>query len=137
MKKGSMSQKADLLRAEALLDALLGTAELADETGLDDASLLHVPGQSGLAGLYQGEEAILGLLRRMEDLTDRSLRFSPSRVLTENDQTVVVFGHTRGARGETPLDTGTVHILCLREGIVREIRTFHENQAGVDEFWAE
>ena len=49
--------------AQALYDALVGKDVLADEVVVDEASLLQVPGRSGLAGQYQGGEAILGLLR--------------------------------------------------------------------------
>ena len=46
---------------------------------LDDASVLRVPGFSGLAGDYQGREAIVGLLRRMAAATDGTLRFEVRR----------------------------------------------------------
>ena len=42
---------------------------------LDDASVLKVPGLSGLGGDYQGREAIVGLLRQMAAATDGTLRF--------------------------------------------------------------
>ena len=48
---------------------------------LDDASVLRVPGSSGLGGDYQGREAIVGLLRRMAAATDGTLRFEVQRTL--------------------------------------------------------
>ena len=45
--------------AQALWDALVHDRVAAAEAVLDDASLLHIPGRSGLAGQYQGGEAIL------------------------------------------------------------------------------
>lgn len=130
-----MSQQSISVLADGLLETVFGTRSCRAGAVLDGATLLHVPGRSGLSGLYQGEEAILGLLRRMEQLTDQSLRFKPSRVLTRNEQTIVLFGHTLGARGEALLDTDTVHVFCLGDGTLREILTFYEHQELVDEFW--
>ena len=123
--------------AQAFHDALLGKDVPAAEAVLDDGSLLHIAGRSGLAGEYQGEEAILGLLERMAQLTDVTLQFSPSRVINTDDQAIVLCGHSSGTRGGRRLDADAVHILSLRGGRVREIWVFHQNQDQVDDFWSE
>jgi ketosteroid isomerase-like protein len=130
-----MSQ--DVLMAQAFHDALLGKDAPAAEAVLDDASLLHIAGTSGLAGEYHGEEAILGLLERMAQLTDATLQFSVSRVLTADDQAIVLCGHSSGTRRGKRLDADAVHVLSLRGGRVREIWVFHQNQDQVDDFWSE
>ena len=94
-------------------------------------------GRSGLAGEYHGEEAILGLLERMAQLTGATLQFKPSRVLTTDDQAIVLCGQSSGTRGGKRLDADAVHILSLRGGRVREIWVFHQNQDQVDDFWSE
>ena len=121
--------------AQALYDALVGKDVLADEVVVDEASLLQVPGRSGLAGQYQGGEAILGLPRRMAELTDGTLRFNPSRVLTADDHTIVVLGRASAARQGRRLDADEVHVLSLRDGKVREIWVYHQHQDHVDAFW--
>ena len=123
--------------AQAFHDALLGKDTPAAEAVLDDASLLHIAGRSGLAGEYHGEEAILGLLERMAQLTDATLQFKPSRVITTDDQAIVLCGQSSGTRGGKRLDADAVHILSLRGGRVREIWVFHQNQDQVDDFWSE
>lgn len=120
---------------QALCDVLAGEGEAAAEAVLDDASLLHMPGRSGLAGQYQGGDAILGLLRRMAELTDGSIRFSPSAVLTANDKAIVMHGRTNATRRGKRLDTDEVHVLSLRAGKVQEMWIYHQNQDQVDDFW--
>ena len=127
----------DVHLAQAFHNALLGKDAPAVEAVLDDASLLHIAGRSGLAGEYHGEEAILGLLKRMEQLTDSTLEFSSSRVLTADDRTIVLCGYSSGTRRGKCLDADAVHILSLRAGRVREIWVFHQNQDQVDDFWSE
>ena len=131
-----MAQKADVHMAHAWYDAFLGTDVPAVEEVLDEASLLHLPGRSGLAGEYQGEEAILGLLERMVQLTDGTLQFRSSGVITADGQTIVLCGQTHATRGGKELDTEEVHVLSLRDGKIRELWIFHQNQDQVDEFWS-
>jgi len=130
-----MAQEFGIRMAEALCAALAGKQVDAAEALLGVGSLLHVPGRSGLAGQYQGGEAILGLARRMADLTSGTLQFSSSRVLTADDQAIVLFGRVNATRHGTRLDTDVVHVFTLRNGEIREIWILHENQDHVDEFW--
>jgi hypothetical protein len=104
---------------------------------LDDASLLRIAGRSGLAGEYQGQEAILGLFERMGQLTNGTYGFSSSRVLTSDDRAIVVWGHSSATRRGKYLDADAVHVFSLRGNRVREIWIFHQNQDQVDEFWTD
>ena len=130
-----MAQNSDARQARALYGAFLAREVPAAAVVLDDASLLHVPGSSGLAGDYQGREAILGLLKRMAELTEGTLQFSLSKVLTEDDRAIVLLGRASATRKRKRLDTDVVHVLSLRDGRVRDIWIFHQNQDHVDEFW--
>jgi len=122
--------------AQALYDAIAGKGVAAAEAVLDEASLLHLSGRSGLAGQYQGGDAILGLLRRMAKLTAGTLRFRPSRVLTADERAIIVCGHASATRQGRRLDTEEVHVFSLRDGKVREIWILHEDQDRINEFWA-
>ena len=68
-------------------------------------------------------------------LLDGTLRFNPSRVLTADDHTIVVLGRASAARQGRRLDADEVHVLSLRDGKVREIWVYHQNQDHVDAFW--
>lgn len=57
------------------------------------------------------------------------------RVLTADDQPIVLCGHARATRRGKELDTDEVHVLSLRDGKIRELWIFHQNQNHVDEFW--
>ena len=115
--------------------------ELAAATGhsatlaLDDAAVLHVPGRSGVSGVYQGREAILQFLERMADLTYGTLRFVPTRTFSTDDEMLVVCGHASAQRQTRQLDTGTAYVVLLREGSVREMWLAHQDQASFDDFW--
>jgi ketosteroid isomerase-like protein len=109
---------------------------LAARAAFDHASVLRVPGNSGLAGLYQGKDAILGLCERISHLTDETLQFTPSRVIFEDDQAMVVYGREHGIRRGCELDTDSIHIVLLRGRRIAEVWVFHEHQDRVDEFWA-
>lgn len=115
--------------------ALTGEDRWSARDLFDAASLLHVPGRSGLAGQYQGGEAILGLLDHMLELTGGTLRFLPTRVLSSETH-AILWGHLRATRLSAHLATKAVHVLSLRSGTVRDIWMFHEHQDLVDEFWA-
>lgn len=131
-----MSARSTLRVAELLREALKEDDLLAAQAAIDDASLLRMPGTSGLAGHYQGRDAIVGLYERMTRLTNGTLQFTPSRVIAENDQAMVVYGREHAIRQDRELDTDAIHIVLLRGRRVGELWVLHENQARVDEFWA-
>lgn len=120
---------------EILYRALAGVDGSTTPELLDDGTLLHVPGRSGVAGQYQGRGAILGLLRDLTELTEGTLRFIPSGTFTADDQMIVVCGHSSASRQTKRLDTGTACVVLLRNGRVREMWLAHQDQADFDDFW--
>ena len=102
---------------------------------LDEASVFHFPGGTGLAGAYQGWAAILGLLERLMDLTDGTLEFVPGRSLGRGGDTSAFVTTARGARRGKRLETTAVHVLTRRGNCVRELWLLHPDQQRVDEFW--
>jgi ketosteroid isomerase-like protein len=124
------------LAVERWCDALAAKDLQAVAPALDDASVLHLPGRSGLAGRYQGSDAIVGVLTRMALLTNGTLETSPERVLAATDHTIVVLGRAGGEREGRRLQADAVYILTFRGDTVRDIWVFYENQAHVDAFWA-
>jgi hypothetical protein len=69
---------------------------------LDDASVLRVPGSSGLAGDYQGREAIIGLLRHLAAATDGTLRYEVRCVLMPHPEALRIEGRMSGTRNGSP-----------------------------------
>ncbi len=120
------------MRYEALLAGDISAASVV----LDDATVLHVPGRSGLAGDYQGQEAILGVLGRMAEYTHDTLRLGSPRLVTEDDHVLVLQGHMSATATKTQLDTDVIHALSLRGDKIQEVWLFSLNQDDFDEFWA-
>jgi hypothetical protein len=122
--------------AQIFYEALDGRHEATASAFLDDVSLLHVSGGSGLAGDYQGEEAILGLLGRMAGLTDGTLRCGASRRETRADGTIVVRGSLVAVRHGRKLDTAVEVKVNINEGTVREVRVTDLHEPAFDDFWS-
>lgn len=123
--------------ATGLLAQLLGNATLDAEAVLDAASVLHFPGRSGLAGQYQGRQAVVALLQRLAELTAGTIEFAPQRVAAASGEAVVLISRLRACRLGKRLDVETVHVVAKRGGTVRELWLFHPDQSRVDEFWNE
>ena len=117
-----------------LLDGLIGLGGDSQEV-LDDASVFHFPGKSGLSGTYQGRAAIVGLLEKLGQVTDGTLEFVPERIVGRGSDTVVVLTRSRATRRGKHLDAAAIHVLSRRGDAVRELWLLHPDQQRVDEFW--
>lgn len=135
MQKKHTTQLPVVQPAEAVC-AALGHGKSEATAGLDEASVLHVPGESGLAGDYHGGDAILALIGRMAELTDGTLRYEPSRHLDDRCQRVILRGRATAMRKGKRLDTEVELLITMRRGRMREIWISHSDQDQVDDFWA-
>ena len=131
-----MEQTSDEHIARALYQALDGQRTHALAAFLDDASLLHVSGESGLAGDYQGQEAILGLLRRMGELTGGTLRYGESSMTADAGGAVVLQGRVAAGRRGRRLKATARIAVTLEDGVLREIRLAYLDQSAFDGFWS-
>lgn len=122
--------------ARAVFRALDGRHAKAAAALFDDASVLRVPGRSGLAGDYQGRDAIVGLLGEMADLTRGTLRFTAGRVTRSAHGSAAVGGRAEAVRRSRRLDAGIEVVVTIDGGLAREISITHDDQAHVDEFWS-
>ena len=77
----AMSESTDVDQVRVRYDALLAGNVSAAAVVLDDASVLHVPGKLGVAGDYQGEDAIFGVLGRMAEYTHDTLKLGSPRLV--------------------------------------------------------
>jgi len=131
-----MEQASDERIARALYQALDGRHTHALAPFLGDASLLHVSGGSGLAGDYQGQEAILGLLHRMEELTGGTLRYGESGLTVDAGGAVVLQGRVAAGRRGRRLKATARIAVTLEDGVLREIRLAYLDQSAFDGFWS-
>ena len=102
---------------------------------LDGRSLVHIPGESGLGGDYQGADAIVGLLDRMREESASSLRFTAGCVSTGAGRDVRLRGAVSGRRGERDLRTPASLELHVVHGTIREVRLICDDQGAWDAFW--
>lgn len=122
--------------ARAVFRALNGRQLKAAAVLFDDSSVLRLPGRSGLAGDYQGRDAIVGLLGEMADLTRGTLRLSAGRVTRSARGSAAVGGRAEAVRRSRRLDAGIEVVVTIDGGLAREISITHDDQAHVDEFWS-
>ena len=131
----AMDDSTSISTVRVRYDALLAGDVSAAAALLDDASVLHVPGRSGLAGDYQGEEAILGVLGRMAEYTHDTLRLGSLGLVAEDAHVLVLQGHISATATKSRLDTDVIHALSLRGDKIKEAWIFSLNQDDFDEFW--
>ena len=103
---------------------------------VDERTLLHVSGRSGLGGDYQGRDAISGLFERMARACDRTLRFETICTSTDGDHDVRLHGRVRAARLGRSLETSAMLEAALAGHIIREAWLSCADQAAWDAFWA-
>ena len=102
---------------------------------LDDASVLRVPGLSGLGGDYQGSDAIVGLLRSMAAATDRTLRFEVGRSLMSRPDILCVEGRLSGTRVGRPLSATITVDAVLADQVFLSITIECADRSAWDAMW--
>ena len=110
----------------------------ADAVGalVDERTLLHVSGTNGLAGDYQGRDAICSLFVRMATVCDGTLRFETTCTSTDGDHEVRLHGQVRAARQGRSLDACATLETELNGHVIREAWLSCADQRAWDAFWA-
>ena len=103
---------------------------------VDDRTLLHLPGASGLAGDYQGRDAICGLLERMATACDGTLRFETLCTTADGRRGVRLHGRLYGSRLGRALAASATLETALKDDIIREAWLACPDEAAWDAFWA-
>ena len=114
----------------------LDMADMSSLSGhLDDKSLLHVPGLSGLGGDYQGREAIIGVLRRMAGATGGTLHFEANATDLSRRGVLRVTGRLSGTRDGRPIRV-TVSLDATLDGqVFRRITIECADRPAWDALW--
>lgn len=121
---------------EAVIAALAGSGSSAVAGYLDEETLLHMPGASGLAGDYQGREAICGLMDRLATSTRGTLRFETVCTGARGGDHVLLRGLIYGHRLEHSLRTSASLEVTVADDGLREVWLACTNQAAWDDFWS-
>jgi len=110
-------------------------AEAAPRLFADDA-VLHVPGDSALAGDHHGPAAIAdGYFRRQRDLADGDLSVEPVRMDVRDTRGVLVYD-VRARRGAEVLEDRQVGVFRLGKGKIQEGWIECSDQERFDRFFS-
>jgi uncharacterized protein len=119
-----------------IAERLLAALERGDPGRVAEAlaadAILHVPGRTGLSGPYQGQEAILGLLRRLAQLSQGTFRFHGDRVLTDGELAIVIGRVGWDRQAGHRMVPAILEVTIQREEVV-QLRVFHDDQPAVDQ----
>lgn len=121
---------------DAVVDALDGAGSGALAAYLDEDTLLHVPGGSGLAGDYQGRDAICGLLDRMRQASHGTLRFETVCTTAGTGGCVRLRGRLHGQRLQRSLRMTACIEALVAGATIREAWLACSDPPAWDEFWA-
>jgi hypothetical protein len=131
-----MIQSVDQDCAGAMFEALDGRHAVDVAVLLDEATLLHIAGASGLAGDYQGDEVIGELVGRLIRLTGGTLRCGPARSTATARGTAAVRGSLLAERHGRRLDTTVEVAVDVEAGIIREVWISDLQEPAFDDFWS-
>jgi uncharacterized protein len=95
----------------------------------------HVPGQSSLAGDYEGVDQVIGLFVRLFELSGGTLPIALHDVIA-NDEHVADLLTMRAERNGKQLEDQAVLIAHVTDGKFAEIWTYQTHQYAVDEFYS-
>lgn len=95
----------------------------------------HVPGRSPLAGVYHGQDEVLGLFARIFALSGGTYRVELHDAVANDDHAVALFTAS-GQREGTTLEDRTVLVSHVRDNRFAEIWVLSEDLYALDAFFA-
>jgi ketosteroid isomerase-like protein len=103
---------------------------------LDPDIVWHVPGESPIAGCYEGAEEVIAYMLRRRDLADGTFRMRRRELMIGEgehfaaltDGSAIINGRTR--------EWSTVGLYRLRAELLAECRLFPFDQPQFDEIWS-
>ena len=101
---------------------------------MDDGVVLHLFGRSPLAGTFKGKEDLAGIVRIIQDLTDRTLLEIHDMLVS--DEHAVALVRERMGRHDESLELERVFVYHFREGRIGEIWIYDQDQAAIDAMWS-
>jgi uncharacterized protein len=120
---------------QALYDAL-GAGDLGGVLGLlSDDVIGHVPGNSPVAGDYEGKGAVAGYVGQLAERSGGTLRFEPRTVLVAGDRGVGLLRDLAERDGKS-MAMDNVHVWRMGDGTLDEIWIYPGDQYAWDDFWS-
>jgi ketosteroid isomerase-like protein len=98
-----------------------------------DEFVLRYFGRSPLAGEHRGKAAAIGVLGKVQKLTNRQL-LEIRDVLASDDHAIVI-ARERFQRDGKQLEANRIFVYRVRDGKLSECWVYDEDQRAVDEFW--
>jgi uncharacterized protein len=92
----------------------------------------HESGRNQVSGEYQGRDAAFGLLGKVFELTQGTLRIDLHAVFADDDHGVALVT-VSGSRDGRSMNVNAVHVMHLRDGKVAEFWNANTDQYAVDE----
>jgi ketosteroid isomerase-like protein len=99
-----------------------------------DEFVLRYFGRSPLAGEHRGKAAAIGVLGKVQKLTNRQL-LEIRDVLASDDHAIVI-ARERFRRDGKQLEANRIFVYRVRDGKLLECWVYDEDQRAVDEFWS-
>ena len=94
-----------------------------------------VPGDSAMAGVHRGREAIFRFLARLPKETDGTYSSRLVDVLASDERAAALY-RASGERHGRRLDLDQVLLFRLEDGLVREVLALPSDPAAFEAFWA-
>ena len=102
---------------------------------LDDAVVLHVPGDNQISGDYQGKQAFFeDFLGKMMSLTGGQFQLEPHDFASSGDHVVGIYNIT-ATRGADAFSWRHVNVYHVRDGKAAEIWQHPGDVVGWNDFW--
>jgi len=93
----------------------------------------HEGGRNQVSGEYRGRDAVFGLLGKLMEITEGSLRLDLHAVFADDEHGVALVT-VKASRDGRSMNVNGVHVVHLRDGKVAEFWNASNDQYAVDEF---
>jgi len=94
-----------------------------------------IPGDTQLAGRYEGRDALFGYFGRLGALSGGTYRAELLDVYA-NDAGAVALHHGTGTRGGKTLDAHVALVFDVEDGLITNATVFQKDQDGWDDFFS-
>lgn len=113
------------------------SADMETLTGLfDEGASWHTPGRSGIAGDFEGRDAVFGQFGRFGGDTGGTFKADLKHVVADDDGHVVGVHHNSAERDGKQLDVDCCLLFEIRDGKVISGREHFFDLNAWDEFWS-
>lgn len=131
---GSDSEHPTAARIRAAFEAFAAEDYASAAAVLDEHCHYRVNGRSRISGTYVGRDAIVGLFRRIEELTGGTFNTSPFEIFA-NDSDAVALIDVTAERGGESIAYSLVIVAHLEDDAIVEMWSITDDPYRVDPFW--